>query len=74
MDKFRVGVDIGGTFTDIVFLAPDGRRHTKKGIVREKSITLPKRQNRVSSPLISLDFSGSIRAVRRLPQVSRILL
>jgi N-methylhydantoinase A len=30
MDKFRVGVDIGGTFTDIVFLAPDGRLHTKK--------------------------------------------
>jgi N-methylhydantoinase A len=30
MDKFRAGVDIGGTFTDIVFLAPDGRLHTKK--------------------------------------------
>ena len=27
---FRVAVDIGGTFTDIVFLGPDGRRHTKK--------------------------------------------
>ena len=30
MADFRVGVDIGGTFTDIVFLAPDGRLHTKK--------------------------------------------
>jgi N-methylhydantoinase A len=30
MAEFRVGVDIGGTFTDIVFLAPDGRLHTKK--------------------------------------------
>src|SRR2546425_8327396 len=28
--RFRVGVDIGGTFTDIVFLDPDGRIHTKK--------------------------------------------
>jgi N-methylhydantoinase A len=27
---FRVGVDIGGTFTDIVFLAEDGQLHTKK--------------------------------------------
>src|ERR1700720_1351352 len=30
MTKFRVGVDIGGTFTDIVFLGEDGRRLTKK--------------------------------------------
>ena len=30
MGRFRVGVDIGGTFTDIVFLDPDGRIHTKK--------------------------------------------
>ncbi|MBI2468931.1 MAG: hydantoinase/oxoprolinase family protein [Candidatus Rokubacteria bacterium] len=30
MKSFRVGVDIGGTFTDIVFLAADGRLHTKK--------------------------------------------
>ena len=28
--EFRVGVDIGGTFTDIVFLAPDGTFHTRK--------------------------------------------
>src|SRR3989454_5018991 len=28
--RFRVGVDIGGTFTDIVFLDDDGRVHTKK--------------------------------------------
>jgi N-methylhydantoinase A len=27
---FRVGVDIGGTFTDIVFLRADGTLHTKK--------------------------------------------
>ncbi len=27
---FRVGVDIGGTFTDIVFLDADGRIHTRK--------------------------------------------
>jgi N-methylhydantoinase A len=27
---FRVGVDIGGTFTDIVVLAADGRLHTRK--------------------------------------------
>ena len=28
--EFRVGVDIGGTFTDIVFLAPDGTLLTRK--------------------------------------------
>ena len=28
--RFRVAVDIGGTFTDIVFLDVEGRRHTKK--------------------------------------------
>jgi N-methylhydantoinase A len=30
MAGFRVGVDIGGTFTDIVFLGADGVLHTKK--------------------------------------------
>ena len=30
MRRFRVGVDIGGTFTDIVFLDSDGEVHTKK--------------------------------------------
>ncbi|MCZ6874831.1 MAG: hydantoinase/oxoprolinase family protein, partial [bacterium] len=30
MSGFRVGVDIGGTFTDIVFLGPDGTLHTQK--------------------------------------------
>lgn len=30
MSGFRVGVDIGGTFTDIVFLGDDGGLHTKK--------------------------------------------
>ncbi len=30
MAAFRVGVDIGGTFTDIAFLGEDGRRLTKK--------------------------------------------
>jgi N-methylhydantoinase A len=30
MRRFRVGVDIGGTFTDIVILGADGRLHTKK--------------------------------------------
>jgi N-methylhydantoinase A len=30
MSGFRVGVDIGGTFTDIVFLNQDGTIHTKK--------------------------------------------
>ena len=30
MPGFRVGVDIGGTFTDIVFLGQDGTIHTKK--------------------------------------------
>ena len=30
MPGFRVGVDIGGTFTDIVFLGPDGELHTQK--------------------------------------------
>jgi N-methylhydantoinase A len=28
--RFRVGVDIGGTFTDIVLLADDGSTHTRK--------------------------------------------
>jgi len=30
MARYRIGVDIGGTFTDIVFLASDGRVHTRK--------------------------------------------
>ena len=30
MRGFRAGIDIGGTFTDIVLLADDGRLHTKK--------------------------------------------
>ena len=30
MSEFRVGVDIGGTFTDIVFLGADGKVLTKK--------------------------------------------
>ena len=30
MTKYRVGVDIGGTFTDIVFLGEHGERLTKK--------------------------------------------
>ena len=30
MERFRIGVDIGGTFTDIVLLGADGRLHTKK--------------------------------------------
>jgi len=30
MQRFRVAVDIGGTFTDIVFLDAEGRRHIKK--------------------------------------------
>lgn len=30
MNGYRVGVDIGGTFTDIVVLGPDGTIHTKK--------------------------------------------
>jgi len=28
--RFRVGVDIGGTFTDIVFISPEGHLHTRK--------------------------------------------
>jgi N-methylhydantoinase A len=30
VSRFRVGVDIGGTFTDIVLLDADGRIHTRK--------------------------------------------
>ena len=30
MATFRLGVDIGGTFTDIVLLGPDGALHSKK--------------------------------------------
>ena len=30
MSRFRVGIDIGGTFTDIVFLSAEGRLFTKK--------------------------------------------
>ncbi|MDP6389800.1 MAG: hydantoinase/oxoprolinase family protein [Alphaproteobacteria bacterium] len=30
MTGFRIGLDIGGTFTDIVFLGADGEIHTKK--------------------------------------------
>ena len=28
--RFRVGIDIGGTFTDLVLLDEDGNLHTKK--------------------------------------------
>nr|MCS5605620.1 hypothetical protein [Alphaproteobacteria bacterium] len=30
MTNFRVGADIGGTFTDLVLLDQDGTLHTKK--------------------------------------------
>jgi N-methylhydantoinase A len=30
MARYRVGVDIGGTFTDIVVIGEDGRAHTRK--------------------------------------------
>ena len=30
MPKFRIGVDIGGTFTDLVFLSDNGQTHTRK--------------------------------------------
>ncbi len=30
MTSYRIGVDIGGTFTDIVLLGSDGTIHTKK--------------------------------------------
>src|SRR5258705_3271737 len=30
MTQYRLGVDIGGTFTDVVLLAPDGKLLTKK--------------------------------------------
>ena len=30
MRSFRAGVDIGGTFTDIVLIGEDGARYTKK--------------------------------------------
>jgi N-methylhydantoinase A/oxoprolinase/acetone carboxylase beta subunit len=30
MTRYRVGVDIGGTFTDIVFLSEHGARLTRK--------------------------------------------
>ena len=30
MIRYRVGVDVGGTFTDIVLLGSDGSIHTKK--------------------------------------------
>jgi N-methylhydantoinase A len=30
MSRYRLGVDIGGTFTDIVLLSEDGAAHTKK--------------------------------------------
>jgi N-methylhydantoinase A len=30
MITYRVGVDVGGTFTDIVLLGSDGTIHTKK--------------------------------------------
>src|ERR671932_1116854 len=30
MTRYRVGVDVGGTFTDIVLLGDDGTIHTKK--------------------------------------------
>ena len=30
MTRYRVGVDVGGTFTDIVLLGTDGKIHTQK--------------------------------------------
>ena len=40
--------------------ATDPRQEAQAGIVRVNSVTLPKRQNRISGPLIFLHFSGSI--------------
>src|SRR5215831_17679706 len=37
--RFRVGIDVGGTFTDVVLLAPDGTT------VLEKSPTTPHDQS-----------------------------
>ena len=28
--RFRIGADIGGTFTDLVFMRPDGRMDKRK--------------------------------------------
>ena len=41
-ERYRVGVDIGGTFTDIVLLGADGTLHTKK-ISSSVGIEVPKR-------------------------------
>ena len=38
MGAFRIGVDIGGTFTDIVLLGADGRVHTQKGVVQRRRL------------------------------------
>ena len=38
-DRYRIGVDVGGTFTDCVLLRPDG------SIVLEKTPTTPEDQS-----------------------------
>jgi hypothetical protein len=67
IEGFRVGIDLGGSKIEGVLMGPKGTelaRHRvttpRDGIVRANSVTLPKRQNRISRPLIFLHFSGSI--------------
>jgi N-methylhydantoinase A len=38
--QYRLGVDIGGTFTDIVLVAPDGRLHNRKVSSTEEDYAL----------------------------------
>ena len=46
-------------------ISAPSRPISSAGIVRVKFFTLPERQSRISSPLISLDFSVSVRGYER---------
>ena len=64
-DGMRVGIDIGGTFTDLVFLAPGG------GILRSKVLSTPDDYGR--GIVNGLEGSGADGGVRgsRLTQIVR---
>ncbi len=67
---YRVGVDIGGTFTDIVLLGSDGTIHTKKisssvgDYARPSSRVSPRCSPRAASPVATSRRSAT---ARRLP-------
>jgi N-methylhydantoinase A/oxoprolinase/acetone carboxylase beta subunit len=73
MATLRVGVDIGGTFTDIVVLSSDGAIHTKKVSSTSASITRAMSRERSIRPMPNAPSTRcSLRTSRRSRSVSSI--